>query len=407
MRCVIAAALAVAAAERTDVGSMAVYPSTDCTGQAMDDSSYAAASQCIPTGPTSVAVYCDEDTWHFEYHLSSDCTDTITLACSDVVTFNASNPTQLPNLAVCSTSAASGACAAVFDFSYEVGGVTVAGQGLSMTGTCGSTEKPCFSASESFACRLTDGSVPPATALEHCFGHGASSSSSSYPPAERVAMGLLVAGDVVLPSPTAATRVLVNQHAAVSTRALMVEITHSTGSLALTPDHVLYVDGAWRPAREVRVGSVLEPGAASVTKVRRAPHKIISPVTLDGKILASGPAGQPVLATVWPEWVATLLLDNPLPYPLPLSLAAATSRLFPAGAQRFYDAHLEHFFAATSPGLEHLTAAVPAPVALAVVAAADVACVGAFATWALCSLEGAAALLGVAAVARSRRVARA
>jgi len=57
MRCVIAAALAVAAAERTDVGSMAVYPSTDCTGQAMDDSSYAAASQCIPTGPTSVAVY--------------------------------------------------------------------------------------------------------------------------------------------------------------------------------------------------------------------------------------------------------------------------------------------------------------------------------------------------------------
>jgi len=370
MRCVIAAALAIAAAERTDVGSMAVYPSTDCTGQAMDDSSYAAASQCIPTGPTSVAVYCDEDTWHFEYHLSSDCTDTITLACSDVVTFNASNPTQLPNLAVCSTSAASGACAAVFDFSYEVGGVTVAGQGLSMTGTCGSTEKPCFSASETFACRLTDGSVPPAAALEHCFGHGASSSSSSSssPPAERVAMGMLVAGDVVLSSPTAATRVLVNQHAAVSTRALMVEITHSTGSLALTPDHVLYVDGAWRPAREVRAGSVLEPGAASVTKVRRAPHKIISPVTLDGKILASGPAGQPVLATVWPEWVATLLLDNPLPYPLPLSLAAATSRVFPAGAQRFYDAHLEHFFAATSPG---------------------------------------PALLGVAAVARSRRVAKA
>jgi len=36
----------------------------------------------------------------------------------------------------------------------------------------------------------------------------------------------------------------------------VVILEHATGSLALTPDHVLWVDGGFRAAAEVREGSV-------------------------------------------------------------------------------------------------------------------------------------------------------
>lgn len=234
-------------------------------------------------------------------------------------------------------------------------------------------------------------------AYKQCFGDEAPTM------AERVPMRALAAGDVVLASPTATTRVIVNQHAAVKKYSSMVTLEHETGSLTLTRDHVVYADGAFQPAGNVGVGALLEP-ASKVTKISTTTHGIINPLTTSGTILAAGPTGAPVVSSALSEWIADLVLGSTV-YPLPYSLASATSYLFPRSVQAFYDAQLEQFFASTSTDLKGLKAAVPAPVALAILAAFDVACVGAFAAWALLSLKGVATLLAVAAIATSRRAA--
>merc|ERR1711939_34383 len=133
--------------------------------------------------------------------------------------------------------------------------------------------------------------------------------------AERVLMSSLRAGDLVLSSPAQVTRVIVNQHVGISTVSPMVTLKHSTGELSLTPDHVLAADGAYRPAVEVKVGMVLEP-ASKVNEVTASIQGIISPITANGHILAAGPSGGPITATVWPGWIADWMLQTTL-YPLP------------------------------------------------------------------------------------------
>ena len=144
-----------------------------------------------------------------------------------------------------------------------------------------------------------------------CFGEAEGDAAA------RVPMRALKAGDLVLSSPTEATRVIVNQHAAVRLASSVVVIEHESGSLALTPDHVLWADGAFRAAREVREGSVLEPAsqvtkacvtiriplhpyaselavplyASQVTKLAAATHGVVNPLTTRGTILAAGPTG--------------------------------------------------------------------------------------------------------------------
>ena len=73
--------------------------------------------------------------------------------------------------------------------------------------------------------------------------------------------------------------------------------------------------------------------ASKVSKVGTATHAVVNPLTTSGTILAAGPTGAPVLASVFPEWIAHLLHGASLPYPLPLSGAAAASHLFPAAVQ--------------------------------------------------------------------------
>ena len=51
----------------------------------------------------------------------------------------------------------------------------------------------------------------------------------------------------------------------------VLELEHAGGRLALTPDHVLWVDGAFRAASEVREGSQLLP-PSKVTRVGAATH---------------------------------------------------------------------------------------------------------------------------------------
>ena len=211
----------------------------------------------------------------------------------------------------------------------------------------------------------------------------------------------LKTGDVVLSSPSEAARVIVNQLASVNLVSTVLVIEHEKGVLALTPDHVLLADGAFRSAAEVMEGSVLEP-MSKVRKITQATHRVVNPLTTSGTILAAGPTGAPVVASVLPEWSASFLRSSSM-YPFPFSAAAVVSYLFPESVQAYYDEQLEAFFALTVRGLEHMKAALPEPFALMVLFSLDVALVVSWALWAMCSAKAVSlALFAVATTAAVR-----
>merc|ERR1719454_1649561 len=271
---------------------------------------------------------------------------------------------------------------------------TGTGKGASIEGALKVAGKPamallgapaaCFSR-ETTACRL----VKPATAEDAfaaCFGGSAS------PVAERVAMDALVAGDTVLANDAAATRVVVNQHAGVKATSPMLTLNFEGGALALTPDHVLLVDGAHVPARLTAVGSVLSSGR-KVTAITRGQQGIVNPITKAGTILAAGPEGEPVVAATAPEWSADVLLSAYPKYTLSFNLAF----LFPASVQAFYNAALEPFFSVAVPRLEQIKAAAPLPVVAAGFALGDAVLAAGlfvFAFGKLAVVAAAAALVG-------------
>lgn len=261
----------------------------------------------------------------------------------------------------------------------------------------------CFGRETSHACRVSDPTVGAEAAYAQCFLGGAGEG------AERVLMTRLSAGDVVLSSASALTRVLVNQHKQASRTTATLHITHERGSLSLTPDHVLKVDGELAPARAVSVGAELELDAtrgSKVTSVQSAPQGVVNPLTLSGHILAAAASGAPVAASVYPEWIAAFMLRSGLQawYVL-VSPSVLASRLCPESAQAYYDAWIEPLLDSTdiTPGLVSLKGSVSAPVALVILFALDVVLAAGLALWVACSLKGLAALLAVAAVAKSRR----
>merc|ERR1719352_853122 len=75
----------------------------------------------------------------------------------------------------------------------------------------------------------------------------------------------------------------------------MVNIEHENGSLELTPDHVLLVDGAFVAARNVVKGSSLS--GSTVSSVSQTTGAIINPMTTSGKILIAGMTGEPVVSS--------------------------------------------------------------------------------------------------------------
>jgi len=442
MLCTVTALLFAGAHAGISLDGM--YTTADCSGTASTGGGSEDTPSCTAVEDTGTATYylkadcTDAGEWTLSYHGTSDCSDVATETCASAMG-SALTSATLPdyNGLNCYVSGGSDGCGVFFDLTdatISVAGINMTMNlgAISMAASCSSSSDPCFSATASFACLLGDAAVSPSTAYDHCFGNGGSM-------AERVPMSQLKAGDPILSSPvrppppnprvlplprlpppppsplahsfarslaqTEATRVIVNQHAAVSAYAPMVEVVHEHGTLALTPDHVLLVDGAFKPAREVHVGSTLSSSSV-VTHVSRAAHKIISPVTTDGRILAAGPTGAPVLATVWPEWVAPLLLANPLPYPLPLSLSAAASYVFPATVQTYYDQVLEPLFTRATASLKEAKHALPAPAALGLILAVDVLVVAGLGLWAAAGLKGVATLLAVAAIAKSRRATR-
>ena len=177
-------------------------------------------------------------------------------------------------------------------------------------------------------------------------------------------MADLIAGDVVVSASDdlepALTRVVVNQHARSDITSPMVELVHSEGSLSLTPDHVLFLDGKFTPARLAKPGAALSPRATVLAAHGSTDSGIVNPITASSRILAAGAGGgQPVLASTHPEWIAEYLLTSS--YPLPLSLCSLLSFLFPLSFQAFYDDALESLLVSNgASALKTLWAAIPA-----------------------------------------------
>mmetsp|Transcript_32569 Transcript_32569/g.71466 ORF Transcript_32569/g.71466 Transcript_32569/m.71466 type:complete len:394 (+) Transcript_32569:66-1247(+) len=232
--------------------------------------------------------------------------------------------------------------------------------------TCFSDE-PCFARESSYACRVNEPTVAVGDAFASCFANGPSIK------AQRVLMSSLRAGDLVLSQSAAEpsiSRVIVNQHVESDHTSVLMHMKHSKGSLSVTADHVVLVDGEFMPARVVKAGSKLalaDGGHVEVEHVARSRGGIINPITSDGKILAAGPTGLPVVAATGNEWLADVMLSGCAKYSLSFNLAA----LFPATVQAYYDAWLEAGFNAAVPTLAALKAAAPAPVVVAGVVAGD------------------------------------
>ena len=85
-------------------------------------------------------------------------------------------------------------------------------------------------------------------------------------------------------------------------------------------------------------------GEYEVKAVTRGVAGVINPITVAGTILAAGEQGKPVVASVYPEWIAERMLSSAVP--LPLSLSNLLAYLFPETAQSFYDALVEPIFPA-------------------------------------------------------------
>jgi len=207
---------------------------------------------------------------------------------------------------------------------------------------------------------------------------------------QSVAMASLRSGDVVMDGPDSYTRIIVNQHAAVSVKSSLLHISTDDATLSVTPDHVIKVDSKFAAARIVGVGSKL--GEQEVVRVTSAIGEIINPLTASGKILTQGG----ILATTYPEWIAEFMLSSAL-FPLPLSLSNALSYLFPETTQAFYDDVVESLVTAHHP--MHLKATLPAPLIPAAFVLGDLALAVGFVAF---SLASPIAIVTVAAVAASK-----
>jgi len=180
------------------------------------------------------------------------------------------------------------------------------------------------------------------------------------------------------------TSVVVVQHSAAAapvTSALLL-LNHSEGSLELTPDHVVVLDGRYTAARHAVAGSRLSSGA-SVTAVVAIPSAaVINPITASGRLLVANKEGMPVTSATGNEWIADALLSSYARYTFSFTLAAA----LPACAQDYYDSLLEPLFNGAVPALASLKGAAPPPMAAAGLIVGDILIAAGFAGFLLTRL---------------------
>lgn len=237
----------------------------------------------------------------------------------------------------------------------------------------GKSDKPCFSRDAATACLITDAAIEPASAYAQCFG------DAEPVGAKRVMMKTLQAGDAVLASEHKASRVIVGQHRAAGIASEMVHLVHDSGSLTLTPDHVLLLDNQFLPARLARPGSVLSNGQA-VRRVERKVEGVINPLTTSGQILAADVIGQPVIASTYPEWVASYMLNSYVPL---ATLSNVLSFVLPETTQLFYDAVVEKVFPASAESYRQYLEDVPTAFIPFAFVFGDMTTVAAFALYSL------------------------
>lgn len=148
----------------------------------------------------------------------------------------------------------------------------------------------------------------------------------------------------------------------------------SSGTIVVTPDHVLLIDDAFLSARHATAGSKLTLANGSHSTVEHTTYldegRIINPVTTRGTILALA-SGAPILASTHPEWSAPFMLRNPAPLPYPCF--NLLSIVFPELAQAYYDAVVDPAFRMPLVGrnVVQIATAVPSPLLGASVLAAD------------------------------------
>ena len=169
----------------------------------------------------------------------------------------------------------------------------------------------CF-AIETMACRILNRhSNAERVAYEQCFGV----SNSTRAIAQLVTMQDLAAGDEVLSHDVendrlAVDRVIVNMHRERSTRAaLLLTLSHSSGSLTVTPDHLVWADGQLVAARHVRAGSTVVSGDGRdlvVHDVKPSVGAFVNPLLSKNLILAAGGVGDtPIRASTHSDWYAS------------------------------------------------------------------------------------------------------
>lgn len=250
-------------------------------------------------------------------------------------------------------------------------------------------DNPCFAAATTTACKLFS-DISAAEAHRQCYTIKNTKSTG----AALALMKTLTAGDVVLAADAAGVlsldRVVVNQHKANVQASALIELHHSAGVLALTPDHVLLVEGVFAPARDAKPGSslTLADGKAAVVERVAATHgDVINPVTAGGTIVADG-----VVAAAHPEWSFPLMKAFPLFF--------AASGAFPETTQAYYEAMLEPLIDTMGAQLQPVALGATSLVAPAI--AADVAAVLGLAIFAGAT-PALAAMLVAATLLRKRK----
>ena len=150
---------------------------------------------------------------------------------------------------------------------------------------------------------------------------------------------------------------IVNQHAADTWRSrALVTLNHARGSITVTPDHALWVDGVPAPARLATPGTTLTLGAGGavvVESVHVSAGSVVNPLTPSGTIVAADAGGDPVVATTLGEWILPRFTDatgwRAISELIPISVMLA--RLFPRSSQAFNDDMIDPALATAMPAL--------------------------------------------------------
>lgn len=163
--------------------------------------------------------------------------------------------------------------------------------------------------------------MSPANAYAQCF--------EQEPPTSAVLVPMVdvVAGDTVLSDKHTSAQIIANQHRqAQHAKTTLLTLHHSSGKLTVTPDHVVFCDGRFMAAREVKLGSKLD--GQEVDAITSSAGGVVNAVTTTGTILAAGGVGGlPIMVTTSGEGLSDVMLSG---YPS-FSASVLFAQAFPSG----------------------------------------------------------------------------